>query len=481
MPLTSGTDFAGFRILRQLGSGGMGEVYLAQHPRLPRQEALKVLPRALSADAVFRERFSREADLAAKLYHPHIVGVHDRGEFDEQLWISMDFIDGTDAARLLEHYHPYGMPLPEVLEIVGAVADALDYAHANAMLHRDVKPANILLTRPERGRRRILLADFGIARSLTEVSRLTQTNMAIGTVNYVAPEQLTDASVDGRADQYGLAATTYHLLTGTVPFDHSNPAVVISSHLTAPPPSLAERRPDLAALDHVLAAGMAKDPADRFRSCEAFVRALSAPPAPGHPPPPPVHAAPVRRGSTAMLPTPPPAAAPPTSSPPGPAAAPKSKSRLPAAVTVLAVLLLAAVAFVVVTLDPWGQDTAATPRLTPTSTAPTTSSTTGDAGFEGMRDFVIDYYALLPANADEAWTRLDPNYQATTNLRDYRDFWSGIRSVAISDVSPSSDTSVTARVSYTLAGGGTDTERRSFEISSDGGQMRIYDSQRIGG
>lgn len=149
--------------------------------------------------------------------------------------------------------------------------------------------------------------------------------------------------------------------------------------------------------------------------------------------------------------------------------------------TVLAVLLLAAVAFVVVTLDPWGQDTAATPRLTPTSTAPTTSSATGDAGFEGMRDFVIDYYALLPANADEAWTRLDPNYQATTNLRDYRDFWSGIRSVAISDVSPSSDTSVTARVSYTLAGGGTDTERRSFEISSNGGQLRIYDSQRIGG
>jgi serine/threonine-protein kinase len=150
-------------------------------------------------------------------------------------------------------------------------------------------------------------------------------------------------------------------------------------------------------------------------------------------------------------------------------------------VTVLAVLLLAAVAFVVVALDPWGQDTAATPRLTPTSTAPTTSATTVDTGFEAMRDFVTDYYALLPANADEAWTRLDPNYQATTNLRDYRNFWSGIRSVAISDVSPSSGTSVTARVAYTLAGGGTDTERRSFEISSDGGQMRIYDSQRIGG
>jgi serine/threonine-protein kinase len=146
----------------------MGEVYLAQHPRLPRRDALKILPAEMSANAEFRQRFHREADLAATLYHPHIVGVHDRGEVDGQLWISMDYIDGTDAGRLVRDRYPAGMPRGKVAEIVLAVADALDYAHERALLHRDVRPANILLTNAELGRQRILLADFGIARSLTK-------------------------------------------------------------------------------------------------------------------------------------------------------------------------------------------------------------------------------------------------------------------------------------------------------------------------
>src|SRR6516225_5899611 len=177
MPLDNGAVFAGFRIVRPLGSGGMGEVYLAQHPRLPRHEALKILSSTVSADTVFRERFNREADIAASLSHPHIVGVHDRGEFDGQLWISMEYIDGTDAARLMRNRYPVGMPADEAVEIITAVAGALDYAHQQGLLHRDIKPANMLLTRPDdEGQRQVFLADFGIARQLADPSGLTATN-----------------------------------------------------------------------------------------------------------------------------------------------------------------------------------------------------------------------------------------------------------------------------------------------------------------
>jgi serine/threonine protein kinase, bacterial len=155
MPLAEGETFAGYTILRLLGAGGMGEVYLAQHPRLPRHDALKVLPASVSSDTEYRARFEREADIAATLWHPHIVGVHDRGEFDGQLWIAMDYVDGTDAA------------------------EALDYAHQRHLLHRDVKPANILVSKQESSEERILLADFGIARWDNDASGLTQTNIAV--------------------------------------------------------------------------------------------------------------------------------------------------------------------------------------------------------------------------------------------------------------------------------------------------------------
>jgi serine/threonine protein kinase, bacterial len=274
MPLVSGATFAGYTILRLLGSGGMGEVYLAQHPRLPRRDALKVLPTDVSADREFRERFNREADLAATLFHPHIVGVHDRGEFDEQLWISMDYIEGTDAAQLMRDRYLVGMPADEVLSIVTAVAGALDYAHQRGLLHRDVKPANILLTDPDDGERRVFLSDFGIARQLGEVSGLTATNLTVATVPYAAPEQLMGADTDGRADQYALAATAFHLFSGAPPYQDSNPVAVISQHLSAAPPKLSSRRPELASLDHVLSKALAKDPADRFSRCREFATAL---------------------------------------------------------------------------------------------------------------------------------------------------------------------------------------------------------------
>jgi len=274
MPLDDGTTFAGYTIVRRIGAGGMGEVYLVKHPRLPRQDALKVLRPEVSADGEYRERFNREADMAASLWHPHIVGVHDRGDSDGQLWIAMDYVDGTDAGRLVHDQYPDGLPGADVGRIVAAVADALDYAHQRLLLHRDVKPANILIAGPGAAESRILLADFGIARWTDDPSGLTATNMTVGTVSYAAPEQLVGGELDGRADQYALAATAFHLLTGAPPFKHSNPAVVISQHLSATPPAIGDRRPELAALDPVFAKALAKDPRDRYEHCADFARAL---------------------------------------------------------------------------------------------------------------------------------------------------------------------------------------------------------------
>lgn len=276
MPLSEGEVIAGYTISRMLGSGGMGEVYLAKHPRLPRYDAVKVLSASVSTDSEYRERFNREADIAATLWHPHIVQVHDRGEFEGRLWISMDHVEGTDAARLLADRYPNGMPPALVIRLVAAVGEALDYAHQRGLLHRDVKPANILIADPETENERIMLADFGIARRVGEVSALTGTNMTVGTVAYSAPEQLTaDEAIDGRADQYALAATAFQLLTGTPPFQHSNPAIVISQHLTAQPPSIAVHRPELSGLGEAFEKALAKSPAERFDRCVDFARALS--------------------------------------------------------------------------------------------------------------------------------------------------------------------------------------------------------------
>lgn len=195
MPLSGGAQFAGYTIIRPLGAGGMGEVYLAHHPRLARRDALKVLTAAAAEDGEYRERFDREADVVAGLWHPHIVGVHDRGEHDGKLWISMDYVEGTDAGELAAA-HPQGLPAPRVAEIISAVADALDYAHDRHLLHRDVKPANIMIAHPGTPQQRILFADFGIARRDDDTSSLTATNMTVGTVSYAAPEQLMATKLD---------------------------------------------------------------------------------------------------------------------------------------------------------------------------------------------------------------------------------------------------------------------------------------------
>ncbi len=274
MPLAPGDVFAGYTVVRLLGAGGMGEVYLAEHPRLPRKDALKVLPAELTADREYHERFNREADVVANLWHPHIVSVHDRGEYLGQLWLSMDYVEGTDAAKLLQGRRGRGLPPDDVVRIVTAVADALDYAHEQGLLHRDVKPSNILLSQADTGRQRIMLADFGIARMVDDSDGLTATDMTVGTVAYAAPEQLLGEAIDGRADQYALAATAFHLLTGQQLFAHTNPAVVISQHLTAPPPAIADRVPELSNLGPVFSKALAKKPEDRYASCSEFADAL---------------------------------------------------------------------------------------------------------------------------------------------------------------------------------------------------------------
>ncbi|MCB0933603.1 MAG: serine/threonine protein kinase [Mycobacterium sp.] len=274
MSLADGQTFAGYTIVGVLGVGGMGEVYLAQHPRLPRQDALKVLGTGVSHDDEFRQRFNQEAEMVAGLRHRNIVTIYDRGDCDGRLWIAMEYVDGTDAGRLLLERYPRGIPPAEVVRIVTAVAEALDYAHSCGLLHRDIKPANILLGTPGHGDPRVLLADFGVARWLGQTSDLTGTDMTVGTVTYAAPEQLKGEAVDGQADQYALAATAYHLMTGSAPFVSTNPTVVISQHLSAPPPAVMAGHPELIRFAPVFGRALAKDPKDRFKKCGDFAAAL---------------------------------------------------------------------------------------------------------------------------------------------------------------------------------------------------------------
>ncbi len=286
MALADGEVFADYIILHVVGSGGMGEVYLAEHPRLPRHDALKVLGTDVSDDEEYRQRFNQEAEMVATLRHPNIVTIYDRGDCDGRLWISMEYVDGTDAARLLTERYPEGIPAADVVRIVTAVAEALDYAHNRQLLHRDIKPANILLGHPEsgdqpasggaatRGIDRVMLADFGVARWVGQTSNLTGTDMTVGTVTYAAPEQLKGEEIDGHADQYALAATAYHLLTGSAPFDNTNPTAVISAHLSAPPPAIGSDNPDLSRFGPVFAKALAKDPAHRYARCRDFAEAM---------------------------------------------------------------------------------------------------------------------------------------------------------------------------------------------------------------
>ncbi len=278
MVLAAGDVFAGYTIEAVLGTGGMGAVYLAKHPRLPRRDALKLLNPAFSSDPGFRARFEREADLASGLIHRNIVAVYDRGAVDGQLWISMQHVAGVDAS-VAARSGDGSMTPHRVVHIVTEVGAGLDFAHRAGLLHRDVKPANILLApsddpaEPEH----VLLTDFGIAKSTDEVQHLTGTGNLLATLAYASPEQIEAGQLDHRVDIYALGCVLYELLTGSVPFPESSPFATMTAHLKNPPPKPSDKVPWLPpGFDAVVAKAMAKKPEDRYNTCRELSLAARA-------------------------------------------------------------------------------------------------------------------------------------------------------------------------------------------------------------
>lgn len=271
--LADGATFAGFTIMQLVGTGSTGTVYLAEHPHISGQVALKILHADVSADPALRQQFEREVDLWATLSHPNIVSVLDHGESGRRLWLATPYVDGPDAGRLLRERYPAGMPPSAVSLIVDNVSQAVDFAHRHDLLHRHIKPANILLNDPYSGDYRILLTDFGTAPRLDRLGRHTTPGFRAELGEYAAPEQSTDGRIDGQTDQYGLAATAFHLLTGTTPFARTDSA---DPDRNNPPfTSLAHTHPDLAKLAPVFARALATDPAARFTTCRDFAAALA--------------------------------------------------------------------------------------------------------------------------------------------------------------------------------------------------------------
>jgi len=282
--VSPGDKVAGYRLEEQIGQGGMAVVYRAHDERLDRRVALKVLAPALAADTAFRTRFIRESRAAAAVDHPNIIPVYDAGDAGGCLFISMRYVQGGDVRALLRDGQP--LPAARVWNIITQVGAALDAAHAHGLIHRDVKPANMLLdasgkntaaSRAETGgeaHEHVYLSDFGISKR-TVASNLTSTGQFVGTLDYIAPEQVEGQAIDGRADQYSLACAAYELLCGAPPFRRSLGLALINAHLNEAPPSLVKRRPEFpASVDVVLAKAMAKSPAQRYATCEQFAADL---------------------------------------------------------------------------------------------------------------------------------------------------------------------------------------------------------------
>ena len=253
--LRIGEELLGYRIESALGRGGMSVVYLAEDIRLRRRVALKFLAPRLAEDAAFRERFLRESELAASLDHPNVVPIYAAGEDGNALYIAMRYVEGRDLKELLR-----AGPLDarRAIHICGQVANALDFAHAHRLVHRDVKPSNVLLDLNDH----VYLADFGLTRR-TDGTQTLEPGL-FGTIDYIAPEQIRGEDVDGRADVYALGCLLYECLTGTAPFLRASDAATLYAHLE-------EEAPTLPGLEHVLKKALAKAPADRYATCGEFI------------------------------------------------------------------------------------------------------------------------------------------------------------------------------------------------------------------
>jgi streptogramin lyase len=266
--LRVGEEFAGHLIEAEIGRGGMGVVYRVTHIALDRERALKAIVPALSADPKFRRRFERESRLAASIEHPNVIPIHHAGEEDGVLYLAMRLVEGRDLRAMIGSEGR--MEPTEVARIVSAVAAALDAAHARGLVHRDVKPANVLIEqRDERGR--VFLTDFGISRVSGSGGTFTSTGEFLGSVDYVAPEQIEGEEVDGRADAYSLGCVTYHALTGEPPFPRENDLARLFAHANAERPRASASIPGLGdPVDAVIARAMAIEPAERYQTAGAF-------------------------------------------------------------------------------------------------------------------------------------------------------------------------------------------------------------------
>jgi serine/threonine protein kinase len=268
--LSAGSEFAGYRIERALGHGGMGIVYLATELRLDRQVALKVIRAELAGDESFRARFRSESRTAASVEHPRVVTVFGAGERDGLLYVAMRYVPGRDLGRIIA---ADGALAPEdAAELISQVGDGLDAVHAAGLVHRDVKPANVIVGEDEEGH--AYLTDFGLAKAVASSTGLTTTGQVIGTVDYMAPEQIEGRRVDARTDVYALGGVLFHTVTGRVPFAERESTAKMWAHLNEPPPSTCGSRSGV--LDPVIRRAMAKDPADRFPSAGDLGRAAVA-------------------------------------------------------------------------------------------------------------------------------------------------------------------------------------------------------------
>jgi serine/threonine protein kinase len=362
-----GRELAGYRIEEQIGKGGMGVVYRAEHLMLGRHDALKLLASDLTADTAFRERFLRESRVAATIEHPNVIPIHHAGEADGLLYLAMRYVRGADLRHLLSERKR--LEPAETISLVDQVSSALDAAHRYGLIHRDVKPANILIE----ANGHVYLTDFGIAKHTRTRGGLTKTGSFLGTLDYAAPEQIEGKEVDGRVDVYALGCVLYQCLTGAAPYEKDSEVQLIYAHLLEPAPPITSRHPGLPrGLNVVLERALAKSRDERYATCGELAAdlrtaleggtvpppavpvptrmAVPPPATPTQPPPAPPPTAPP---PTAPPPTAPPPAAPPPAVPPSapvPAPAPAEAPvwrRLPVLLTALAVIAGAIVAFVV--------------------------------------------------------------------------------------------------------------------------------------